>query len=127
MNDLDAIRADALSAYKRAIRWVFETTYVGGQRTIKRRAPDDFTFHLSSFYSWNYGAAAGCSVAAARAHLRKLVARGEVIEHERCVNSVRFKMPRAVHDKVGAQIIEELVAEGLPFDDDYMRSRRAAA
>jgi hypothetical protein len=126
MSDLEAIRVDALEAYKRAITWAFVCNYAGGPRTISHRTPDDHTFHLSTFFSFSYADVVGCSVPAARAHLRKLVRLGEVIEvTDRRLRPCRFIMPRAVHDQVGAEIIAELVAEGLPFDDDWRRAQQA--
>lgn len=121
-DDLDTMYVDARAAAKRAT-WVYRTTYVGGAETISRREPDDHTLHLTGFHSWHYAEAAGCSKRAALAHLRKLVAAGRIVERRKISSVCDFSLLRDDAIALGREIIAELRAEGLPFDDEW-RARR---
>lgn len=117
-DDLEVILIDATQAAREKCRSDFVWNYAGGRRAIHYRATCDDSFHYSSIVSWEYGRVAGTSTATARRHLRKLVAAGHMEELPGWSGVPRFRFPRRVHDVIGAQVIAELRAQGLPFDKD---------
>ena len=109
---------------RNAARWAFVYNYVGGEKTISRREPSKDTHYLSDFYSGGYAQVIGSDRRTARRALRRLVAEGFVIEDPRRSSGVvRFRVSYEIHVAMGREIIAELQAEGLPFDDDWRRSR----
>lgn len=124
--DLETMLVDALQASKEVCRAWTVRTYVGGARTISAREPNDDTFWYSSINSWDYVRVAVVSNATALRHLRKLVDAGKMEKVDRVSNIPRFRMIRKYHDAICASVIAELVAEGLPFDDDWCRAREVA-
>lgn len=125
--DLQAIRAHALAAAKRASRWVYRTNYAIRAQTISRREPDDHSIHLTGLHTWDYAEEADCTIGTARAHLRKLVTAGLLTELKRFGGASKFLVPREDAIAIGREIIAELQAEGLPFDDDWRAAREVQA
>ena len=123
--DIATMHATALSACKKATRWVYRTNYCTGQQTISRHEPDEHTRHLTGVRSWNYAAEAECSCRTALAHLRKLVAAGKLVEVKRYSSVCCFKLLHEDADAIGRELIAELRAEGLPFDDEWRAAREA--
>ncbi|HEY4530929.1 MAG TPA: hypothetical protein VIG97_11510 [Luteimonas sp.] len=121
----EAMAAAARAAAKEGARWVYRRRYVTGDQTIACREPGEHQLHLTTILSWDYAREAGVSTATARAHLRRLAAAGVLVEHRhhRVSGVCRFAFPNEVNEAIGRELIAELVAEGLPFDDDWRASR----
>lgn len=121
--DLQAMRAHALAAAKRGSRWAYRQNYATGVQTISVHEPDDHTVHLTRIFSWDYAHQAGCSGRQALAQLRKLVEAGFLTEQRGA--ACRFALSREDAVAIGREIIAELQADGLPFDDEW-RARKSA-
>jgi hypothetical protein len=121
--DHDAMYVDAYEATKAATRWVYRNNYAGGPITISAREPNARTIHFTGVRSWDYAKQAGVTTSTALVHLRALVRRGKLIEEKRFSTTCSFKVPEAVAIEIGREIIVELVADGLPFDDELRASR----
>jgi len=125
----DKVFSIACAATKEAARWLYRTTYVGGAETISCREPTAHTKALTWLRTWDYAKAASVPVATARKRLRELAAEGCIVEHKarRVGGVVQFRLPDAENERIGREIIAELVAEGLPFDDAWRASRKESA
>lgn len=125
--DIDQMFANALIAAKSAHREIYLRRYAGGPVTVIRE-PNDHTFRRAALYSWNYSKASGVSVSSARAHLRRLASAGRIVDEGsgRRFGACRFRLSREDTDQVGREIIAELRADGLQFDDDWRAEREAA-
>jgi len=125
MKDMQAMLADALLAAKVASGQIYSNHYMTGDRTIACREPDDRSWHYTSVHSWDYARQAGVSSAVALVHLRKLAAAGLLIELRRVSSACVFRPRRADSDQIGCEVIAELRAQGLPFDDEWRASQAA--
>ncbi len=125
--DLSAAHTAAVAACKSASRWAYQHNYVGGDKTISAREPNAHTLHLTGLHSWDYAKVAGCTTRTALAHLRKLYAAGLIVERKGWSGIKDFTLPHDEAVALGREIIAELQAEGLPFDDEWRSSRKAAA
>lgn len=121
--DLESLYVDARAACKRASCWAYRNNYAGGPQTISRRTPDDHSLHLTSLRSWHYAKEADVSASVALSHLRKLAAAGLIVERKRISTCCDFTLRREEAISVGEELIAELRAEGLPFDDEWRASR----
>ncbi|WP_426287499.1 hypothetical protein [Luteibacter sp. E-22] len=121
--DLSEAEVSALSAAKASSRWAYQHNYAIGVRTISVREPNAHTVHLTSVHSWDYAKHTGCSLPVALAHLRKLVAAGFLTEERRYSTACRFRLPKEDAEQIGREIIAELRAEGLPFEDEWRAER----
>lgn len=124
MADLETMYVDAVAAAKQSSRWAYRHTYVGGAITISVREPDAHTMHLTSLCSWDYASQADCSIPTARAHLRQLVKAGKLVEDKKCSTACVFRLTPETNAAVGKEIIRDLEAEGLPFEDDWRANRQ---
>jgi len=117
----------AREAAKKSSCWAYRNNYVTGEQTISVHEPTDHTVYLTSVHSWDYAKQAGCSMAAARAHLRILSKCGVITQQtDRTGSVLTFRLPRDSAVSIGREIIKELVAEGLPFDDEWRKARVSA-
>lgn len=124
---LDEMHAAARAAVRESSRWVYRRTYVGGLNTIACREPrPGHEPALMSVRSSSYAKHAGVSVSAARDHLRALAAAGRLTARPRRRPGaiLAFALPEAESIEIGRELIAELVAEGLIFDDERMAVRR---
>jgi hypothetical protein len=98
---------------------LYHCRYFSGRETIRLREPNKRTRALTEITSGIYAARAGVSVRVALSHLRKLVADGLLFELPRRRSGVCiFRLQPSDADIIGLQIIDELRARGLPFDDE---------
>lgn len=125
MKTFDEVKviATAIAAAKKSSRWAYRHNYVGGDQIICVREPTAHKIHLTSLHSWDYADLAGCSISTALNHLRKLAAFGLITEDPRSSTTRRFRLLNADAMRIGHEIIAELQAEGLPFEDDWRVSR----
>lgn len=116
----------ALAAAKAANRHVYETRYIRGIRTVKRQ-PDQTTRHFTKLRSWDYGAKAGVTLATARRHLMALADAGLIVIEPRYRGNavLTFRLLDEDADRIGRELIEELRAEGLPWDDEWLAEQNA--
>ena len=109
----------ALQAAKSASKWYFVNNYAGGPKTIKCRDPDDRALWYVSLHSWDFVRAAGCSSAAARRRCGALADRGLIVEKRRFGRVRDWAPNKPDAERIAREIIAELRAEGLPFDDEW--------
>jgi DNA-binding transcriptional ArsR family regulator len=116
----------ALAAAKAANRHVYENRYAGGGRTVKRQ-PDQHTRHFTGLRSWDYGAKAGVTLATARRHLMALADAGLIFMRPRHRTGavLTFRLLDEDADRIGRELIEQLRAEGLPWDDEWLAQQNA--
>lgn len=116
----------AVAATKASSAWAYQHNYALGPRTISVRSPTTHTLWLTSLHSWDYAKLAGCSTATARYHLGRLVQAGLIVERKGWSGIRDFTLFPDESDALGREIIAELRAQGLQFDDEW-RAERAAA
>lgn len=124
--DLAKAKADAVAAAKASSRWAYRNNYAGGPVTISVRAPTDHTLHLSGFHSWNYAVHVGCSTPTGLAHLDRLAKAGLIVERKGWSGTRDFALHKAEAEQIGREIIAELRAEGLPFEDEWRAAKLKA-
>lgn len=110
----------ALAAIKTASRGWYIHNYAGrNPKTIACREPTETALWYMTVRSWNFAEIAGCSTESARKRLSKLAQSGLIVEKARNsgARSWSAMTPDAV--RIGWEIINELRAEGLPFDDEW--------
>lgn len=122
----DSMLRLALAAAKSASRHAYETCYAGGAKTVKRE-PDKNTRHFTGLLSSHYGASAGVTIATARKHLMVLAHSGLVVAEPRSRAGavLRFRLRDEDADRIGRELIAELRAEGLPWDDEWLAEQSA--
>lgn len=110
----------ALAATRSTCKPWFINNYVGGYpKTIKYREPTSTALWYMTIRSWDFAKSAGCSTAAARRRLTELVEGGMLIERDR-ISGVRGWTPNKPDaERIAREIIAELRADGLPFDDEW--------
>lgn len=119
----------ALAATKASSIWAYRNNYAGLPKvsTISHREPCAQTLHLTGLHSWNYAKEAGCSTRTALAHLDRLAKAGLIVERKGWSGIRDFTLVKAEAETLGHEIIAELRAEGLPFDDEWRAGRAQAA
>lgn len=127
-SSLADLKEQAMTAYRLHLRAsVFTVRYQqGAARTtvITLRAPNAHSFAISAFLSKRFATAAGCSQAAGLGRLRRLVDAGVLERHQAIAGHMaRFRFPRDVHERVGADVIARLRESGLLFSDEYLAQR----
>lgn len=124
MADINAMRTAALAAAKVQSAWVYCRNYVGGARVIATREPDAHTISLTCVRSMSYAQVRGCSLSVARRELSLLVKWEQLREARKCsgVRDWRLKEPDAI--RLGIEVIAELRASGLPFEDEWRAAGR---
>jgi hypothetical protein len=124
--DLSKAKADAVATAKDSSRWAYRHNYVGGAVTISVREPNDHTLYLSGFHSWNYAKHVGCSTPTALAHLDRLAKAGLIVERKGWSGTRDFVLHKEEAEQIGREIIAELRAEGLPFEDEWRAAKLKA-
>lgn len=110
----------ALAAVKASSRGWYIHNYAGNKpKTITYREPTDAALRYMIVRSWDFAEIAGCSTSSARTRLSKLAQSSLIVEKARNsgVRSWSALTPDAI--RIGWEIINELRAEGLPFDDEW--------
>jgi hypothetical protein len=125
--DLATLHSNAIAAAKKASRWAYRTDYAGGPSVISCREPDSHTLHLTGLHSWNYAKHVGCSTRVGLAHLSKLAKAGLIVERKGWSGVRDFTLLSDEADALGREIIAELRAEGLQFEDDWRAQRKEKA
>jgi hypothetical protein len=123
--DLTEAKRVAVAATKASSAWAYQHNYAQGPRTISVRSPSAHTLWLTSLHSWNYAKVAGCSTATARNHLGRLAKAGLIVERKGWSGIRDFTLLPEESDALGREIIAELRAEGLQFDDEWRAARAA--
>lgn len=121
--DLAKAKQDAVAAAKVSSRWAYQHNYAGGSVTISVREPTNHTLYLSGFHSWNYAKHVGCSTPTALAHLDRLAKAGLIVERKGWSGIRDFALHKAEAEQIGREIIMELRAEGLPFEDEWRAAK----
>lgn len=118
---MDDALAMARAAAKQASRWAYRTTYVGGAETISTHEPNAHTLHLTGLRSWNFAAHANCSNRTALTQLKMLANAGRIIQRPKSRYGAPYDFTLLPEEAItiGREIIAELRAEGLPFDDEW--------
>ncbi|NID15405.1 hypothetical protein [Luteibacter yeojuensis] len=117
--DLESAKKMATEAAKTSSSWAYQHNYASGMRTISVREPTSHTLNLTSLHSWDFAKIAGCSGAVALSRLRKLAAAGFLTEERRYSTACCFRLSDDAATQIGREIIAELQAEGVPFEDDW--------
>lgn len=120
----DEKHAHAMAAAKDvARRFCYVRNYVSGHRVISVREPDQHTIGLTRILSLDYAERAGVTLSAALRHLRRLAAAGVLTEDRRSSGPCSFRPYKSDAERVGREVIAELRAEGLPFEDEFRAER----
>lgn len=119
MADLNAIRAAAMAAAKVQSAWVYCHNYVGGARVIATREPTGHTRSLTCIRSPAYAKVRGCSLAVARRELSRLVEWQQIREAPGCSGMRDWRLLDRDAERLGIEVIAELRAQGLPFEDEW--------
>lgn len=110
----------ALAAVKASSRGWYIHNYAGNKpKTIACREPTDTAMWYMDVHSWDFAEIAGCSTAAARKRLSKLAQSGLLVERTRLSGARSWSALTPDSIRIGCEIIAELRAEGLPFDDEW--------
>lgn len=119
----------AVAATKASSIWAHRNNYAGLPKvsTISCREPNAHTLHLTGLHSWDYAREAGCSTPTALAHLDRLAKNGLIIERKGWSGIRDFTLLPEEATALGREIISELRAEGLPFDDEWRAGRAQTA
>jgi hypothetical protein len=127
INLIEAKRV-AFAATKASSIWAYRNNYAGLPKvsTISTREPTPHTLHLTSVHSWDYAKHAGCSTPTGLAHLDRLAQAGLIVERKGWSGIRDFTLVPEEAAALGREIIAELRAEGLPFDDEWWAGRSAA-
>ncbi|SEO63811.1 hypothetical protein SAMN02800692_1537 [Luteibacter sp. UNC138MFCol5.1] len=128
-SDLIEAKKAAVAATKARSTWAYRNNYAGLPKvsTISTREPTSHTLHLTGLHSWDYAKVAGCSLAAARNHLGRLAKAGLIIERKGWSGIRDFTLVPEEAEALGREIIAELRAEGLPYDDEWRAARDGVA
>lgn len=122
--NLGTICANVIVATKESSVWLYRTSYCGNAGvTISHREPTTHQILLTSIHSFDYARVTGISVSASRRHLRKVVDTGLLIEQPTRSGIVTFRLRSAEAVQIGKEIIADLRAQGLPFDDEWRAAR----
>jgi hypothetical protein len=124
INLIEAKRV-AVAATKASSIWAYRNNYAGLPKvsTISTREPTSHTLRLTSVHSWDYARHAGCTRPTGLAHLDRLVKAGLIVEMKGWSGIRRFTLAAEEAEAIGREIISELLAEGLPFDDEWRAGR----
>lgn len=114
----------ALNAAKQVAKRRVTNNYATGAKTIRYREPTPDSFWCVSLYSWDFARHAECSVAAARRRLSVLADSNKIYERPRDRNVREWRLFTWTAEKVMRKAIDELRAEGLPFDDEWRAAGR---
>lgn len=117
----------ARAAAKATNRNVYQTNYAGGGKTVLRKV-DANTKYRTRLNTTSYAKQAGVTVGTARRHLLALCAAG-LIQNDSSYRypgqMISFRLSDADADRIGWELIRELRAEGLPWDDEWLAERAA--
>lgn len=127
INLIEAKRV-AVAATKAVSIWAYRNNYAGLPKvsTISRREPDAYTLGLTGLHSWDYAKHAGCSTPTGLAHLDRLAKAGLIIERKGWSGIRDFTLLPAEAASLGREIIAELRAAGLQWDDEWRAGRAAS-
>lgn len=124
--DIEKLYQTAREATKQSSVWAYRNNYCTGEKTISVREPTAHTRFLSSVTSKDYAKVSGVSTATARNHLYKLSETKKLYLRDCSSRICSFSLCQDDLDDIGREIIADLVAQGIPFDDDWRESRKAA-
>lgn len=112
----------AMRAQRASIKGVLTCCNVGGRRSVRQW--DDLGFYLCAFSATTFAAHAHTGYDSAKRVLERMTTAGDLdrLRPPRA-RAVRFRFPRAVCDQLAAEVMQELLDEGLEMDS---RTRRAA-
>ena len=126
--DLNEAKRIAVAATKARSVWAYRNNYAVTPRvsTISHREPNAHTLHLTGLHSWDYAKHAGCSTPTGLAHLNRLAKAGLIVERKGWSGIRDFTLLPDEAVAIGREIIAELRAEGLPWDDEWQAGRASA-
>lgn len=122
----EAMLKHAMAAARRNGLSVCQRTYAGGVRTVVR-GPNGFTRRFFYLRSWDFARVAGVTLATARKRLAALSDMGLLILEQpgRKGAVLTYRLRDEDSDCICRELIAELRAQGLPWNDEWLAEQAA--